>query len=171
MRRQPGFDAARDHLRLAQAEGVGPITYRRLLRRYHSAAAALAALPGLARAGGRAAPPVIPSAGDAERELERLSRLGGQMLVLDQPDYPPLLALLDDAPPVLFMLGDPAILAGRAVALVGGRNASANGLRIAETLAEELAAAVWWWSRASPAVSTLLRIRVRSGRVGKGKIH
>ena len=60
MRRQPAFAGLRDHLRLARAEGVGPVAYRRLLRRYHSPAEALAALPELARAGGRAAPPAIP---------------------------------------------------------------------------------------------------------------
>ena len=141
MRRQPRSDGVHDHLRLARAEGVGPIAYRRLLRRYRSPAAALAALPELARAGGRAAPPAVPSESEAERELERLGRLGGRLLVLDQPGYPPLLALLDDAPPVLFVLGEPAALAGRAVALVGGRNASVNGLRIAENLAAELAGA------------------------------
>jgi DNA processing protein len=139
MRRPPGSAAARDHLRLAQTEGVGPVAYRRLLRRYGSAAAALAALPELARAGGRAQPPVIPAAAEVERELDRVARLGGRLLLLDQPDYPPLLALLEDAPPVLFALGDPALLALRCVALVGGRNASANGRRIAEVLAQELA--------------------------------
>ena len=62
------------------------------------------------------------------------------MLFLDAPDYPPLLALLDDAPPVIAVLGDPAALSARAVAIVGGRNASANGQRFAELLASELAA-------------------------------
>jgi len=141
MRRQSASEGMRDHLRLARTEGVGPVAYRRLLRRYRSASEALAALPELARAGGRAAPPAIPSESEAERELDQLGRLGGRMLVLDQPDYPPLLALLDDAPPILFMFGDPAVLAGRAVALVGGRNASVNGLRIAEGLGAQLAEA------------------------------
>ena len=54
-----------DHLRLVRAEGVGPVAYRRLLARYGSAAAALAALPELARAGGRATPAAIPTLADA----------------------------------------------------------------------------------------------------------
>ena len=128
-----------DRLRLARSEGVGPVTYRRLLRRYGKAGAALDALPALARAGGKAEAPAIPSASVARQEIEKLERLGGRLLFLDTPDYPPLLALLDDAPPVLSLLGDPAILAKRAVALVGSRNASANGQRIAEALAAELA--------------------------------
>ncbi len=130
-----------DHLRLARTEGVGPLTYRRLLRRYGTAQAALAALPGLARAGGRTQPPVPPTRDAAARECEALARMGARLLVLDGPDYPALLALLDDAPPVIALHGDPAALAGPAVAMVGGRNASANGQRMAERLAEELAGA------------------------------
>lgn len=130
-----------DELRLARADGVGPVTYRRLLARFGSASAALAALPDLARRSGRAAPPAIPSRAEAERECEAVRRLGGRLLVLDGPDYPPLLALLDDAPPVLALLGDPAALLPPAIAFVGGRNASANGQRVAELLAEEAAGA------------------------------
>jgi DNA processing protein len=129
-----------DRLRLARTEGVGPIAYRRLLRRYGTADAALQALPGLARAGGRSEPPAIPAIGDIKREIDTVHRLGARLLFLDRSDYPPLLALLGDAPPVIAVLGDVGALACRAVALVGSRNASANGQRIAETLAAELAA-------------------------------
>jgi len=128
-----------DRLRLARTEGVGPITYRRLLRRYGTAAAALDALPGLAATGGRAIVPV--TAADAAREIEAMRRRGARLLFLDTPDYPPLLALLEDAPPVLAVLGRLDAADGRAVALVGSRNASANGQRIAEQLGEALAAA------------------------------
>ena len=128
-----------DRLRLARTEGVGPVAYRRLLARYGSAAAALDALPGLARAGGRPSPQAVPSPDDAMRELRGFARLGARMLFAGEPDYPPLLALLDDAPAAIAVLGDPALLASRAVALVGGRNASANGQRMAENLAAELA--------------------------------
>jgi DNA processing protein len=130
----------RDRLRLARSEGVGPITFRRLLRRFGSAARALEALPELARAGGRTARLTVRSAALAERELAALSAMGGRMLFLGGPDYPPLLALLEDAPPAIAVLGDPAALGARAVALVGARNASANGQRMAEALAAELAA-------------------------------
>ena len=73
------------------------------------------------------------------RELRGLARLGARMVFAGEPDYPPLLALLDDAPAAIAVLGDPALLANRAIALVGGRNASANGQRMAENLAAELA--------------------------------
>ena len=132
-------DETIDLLRLVRTEGVGPVTYRRLMERCGSAAAALDALPRLARAGGRAAPPVTPGRGEVEREIERTRKLGGHMIFLGRPDYPALLAMLDDAPPCLAVLGDPALLSDRAVAVVGGRNASANGQRVAEMLAGELA--------------------------------
>jgi DNA processing protein len=128
-----------DRLRLVRSEGVGPVTYRRLLDRFHSAGAALEALPRLARAGGRASPPLIPSVEDTRRELNRTRALGARVIFLGTPDYPPLLAMLDDAPPCLAVMGDLGLLSARAVAVVGGRNASANGQRVAEALSGDLA--------------------------------
>ena len=58
-----------DRLRLARSDGVGPVTYRRLMRRFGSAAAALDGLPALAREAGRDKAPRIPSRADAQREL------------------------------------------------------------------------------------------------------
>jgi len=137
---------ALERLTLARTEGVGPITYRRLLRRFGSATAALAALPELARAGGRTRPPRGPARGALAREIEALARQGGRFLFLDTPDYPPLLALLEDAPPALAVLGaagldGPPLFERPAVALVGARNASLNGRQIAAELAEALARA------------------------------
>jgi DNA processing protein len=132
---------AEDRFRLARTEGVGPITYRRLMRRYGNAAAAIDALPALARAGGRDAAPKSPQPGAIAREIDRLGQMGAHLRFIDTEGYPSLLALLEDAPPVIAVQGDAELLDRRAVALVGGRNASANGQRIAETLAAELAAA------------------------------
>jgi len=130
---------ATDRLRLARAEGVGPVAYRRLIARYGSARAALEALPRLASAGGRTSPPTVPTVNEAERELHDIERRGARALFFGEPAYPPLLALLDDAPAEITVLGDLSALTDRSVALVGGRNASANGQRVAETLAADLA--------------------------------
>jgi DNA processing protein len=119
-------------LRLARTEGIGPVNYARLLRLHGSAGAALHRLPAhLQPADARA----------TEREIAALARLGGRFLFPGDADYPLLLAALPDAPPVLACLGDPARLATRAVAIVGARNASAAGRRIAEQLAAGLAEA------------------------------
>jgi len=128
-----------DRLRLARAEGVGPVTWQRLIRRFGSATEAVRAWPEMARSAGRPVP-AIPSPDAAGREIAALAELGGRFLFAGDPDYPPLLALADPPPPALAVLGDPAALAGRAVALVGARNASLNGQRIAEQMAEALAA-------------------------------
>lgn len=120
-------------LRLARSEGVGPGTFRRLLARHGGAAAAL---------DGLAAERLVAADPDrTRREHDAVTTRGGSWLHLGGPGYPPLLALAEDAPPVLAVLGDPALLLGRGVAVVGARNASAAGLRIAEELAEGLSAA------------------------------
>jgi DNA processing protein len=126
-------------MRLARTERVGPATYRRLLRRFSTAGEAIAALPELAQAGGGSAPALI-GAGLAAREFERAARFGAKLLFVDEDGYPPLLGLLHDAPPVIAVLGDVAVLSAAAVAVVGSRNASANGRTMAEALAEALAA-------------------------------
>jgi len=128
-----------DRLRLVRTDGVGPVTYRRLLDRFRTPAAALDALPRLARAGGRAKPQNPPTPAEATKELDRTAKLGGRIVFLHEPDYPPLLALTDDAPPCLTIWGDAALAQGRCLAAVGGRNASTNGQRMAEALAAELA--------------------------------
>lgn len=59
-----------DWLLLIRSENVGPITFYRIMERFGSAAAALEALPALARHGGRGkAIKVCPKA-EAEREIE-----------------------------------------------------------------------------------------------------
>ncbi|MFT8243939.1 DNA-processing protein DprA [Roseomonas sp. BN140053] len=126
-------------LRLARTDGIGPLTFRRLLDRYGSGAAAVAALPGWSAQ--RNTPFRLPEAGEIAREHDAVRRMGGRFLLWGEPDYPPLLALLEDAPVVLAVLGDPAVLSARQVAVVGARNASAGGRRIAEELAQGLAAA------------------------------
>lgn len=129
-----------DWLRLMRSENVGPITFFQLLRRFGSAAAALAALPELAKRGGRRRPVQICPSAAAERELSRLEALGAQLLVHGGPGYPPALAAIDDAPPLLALLGSGHLLERPAIAVVGARNASANGRSLARRVAAELAA-------------------------------
>jgi DNA processing protein len=126
-------------LRLIRTSGVGPLTYQRLMARHANAAEALDALPSLARAGGRATIDIHP-ADAAERELAALHRMGAHLIFLGDALYPTLLTLLPDPPPLLAMLGDPKLmLSDRTVGIVGARNASANGMRMAEALATDLA--------------------------------
>jgi len=123
--------------RIAQTEGIGPMGFRRLLARHGSGAAALEALPRLLAK--REAPARIPSADDARREADAMAKLGARFIFWGDPGYPPLLALLADAPAMLAVQGDAALLAQvPSFAIVGARNASAAGRRIAEDIAEAL---------------------------------
>lgn len=127
-------------LRLVRTESVGPITYRRLLDHFPDPADALAALPDLARMGGRSEPLRVPSEAEIEREFLLLTRMGGRFIFLGDADYPEYLAELTDPPPALAVLGDVSLLAQKSIGIVGARNASVAGLRFTEQLASELAA-------------------------------
>lgn len=131
----------RDRLRLIRSDNVGPVTYFQLLNHFGSATAALQALPDLARRGGRARPPRVPSIADAEAEIATAARHGATLVSAGEPAYPAILATLTDAPPILYVIGRAELLRQRVVAIVGARNASANGIRFARQLAADLGSA------------------------------
>ncbi len=125
-----------DWLRLIRSESVGPRTFRSLMNRYGGAAAALEALPDLARQAGRTIR-ICPQA-EAEREIAALDRLGGRLLALGEGAYPPALQAIDTAPPLIAVLGRVDVLLRPCVAIVGSRNASAAGLKFTARLARDL---------------------------------
>lgn len=128
-------------IRLARSDGIGPILYRDLIRRFGNAADAIEALPSLQRRAGRRRPLRLADSGVAEAELESLARIGARCLILGEADYPAPLAAIDDPPPVLGVIGDVGLLARPAIAVVGARNASANGRRLARDLAHGIGTA------------------------------
>jgi DNA processing protein len=82
--------------------------------------------------------PRICTLAEAEAELAALAKVHARLVAIDEPDYPPLLAHIDDAPPLIAMLGDASLLRRPSIAMVGARNASLNGRRIAGGLARDL---------------------------------
>ena len=127
-------DSREARLRLLRSANIGPITWRQLVARFGTAAAALDALPMLAaRGGGRA--PAIADLGSVRRELAAVEKLGARYLFLDDPGYPALLAELESAPPALILRGRLDLLDRTCVAMVGARNASAAACRFARQLA------------------------------------
>ncbi|AUX69761.1 DNA-protecting protein DprA [Porphyrobacter sp. HT-58-2] len=126
-------------IRLLRSPNVGPVSYRQLIARFGSAAAALDALPDLASRGGRAYRPA--SVDSVEREVVAVRAAGARYLFHDQPDYPALLAELDSAPPILTCRGRLALASEPCVALVGARNASAAAVKLARDFAAALAEA------------------------------
>lgn len=127
-----------DWLRLSRSENVGPVTFYHLLGRFGSAAAALEALPEVARRGGRQRPLALCPKATAERELTALDRAGARLVAWGEPDYPRALAAVDDAPPLVALRGRTELLQRPAIAVVGARNASASGRRFARDIALQL---------------------------------
>lgn len=124
-------------LRLIRSRKVGPATFHRLLAEHGSAEAALAALPRIAQAAGIADYTPCPAAA-AEAEIAAGHRAGARLLAWDDPDYPALLREVAEAPPVLWLRGDASVLTRMPVAVIGARNASSLGLRMARGLASGL---------------------------------
>jgi DNA processing protein len=133
-------DAERlNRLRLIRSDNIGPRTFRALLGHCGDAATALARLPELARRGGAARPGRICSEDDARAELEACKRLGVTLVAPGEAFYPPRLAMIDDAPPLLAVRGKLETLMRPMIAIVGSRNASGAGLKFAQSLARDLA--------------------------------
>lgn len=138
MHRRPLNDAERcDWLRLSRTENVGPITFRQLLRRFGSARGALDVLPAMAQRGGKKNFK-SPSAAEINDEIAKTYKLGAKIIAWCEPDYPEALAAIEDAPPLITTRGHTHLLHKRCIGIVGARNASLNGRKMAETLARGL---------------------------------
>lgn len=129
-----------DRLRLVRSRRVGAVTYHRLIAEHGCAQAALAALPGIASAAGVQDYEVCPL-GVVQAEVKKGQSLGARLLVHGEPDYPQALAEIPDAPPVLWVLGDVTLLNRPAIGMVGARNASSLGVRMARRLGAGLSEA------------------------------
>jgi len=128
-----------DRLRLIRCDNIGPRTFRSLLDRFGDARAALEGLSDLARRGGASRPMRIFSEADARAELAASRKSGVELLAPGEASYPPRLATLDDAPPLLGVRGAIETLTRPMIAIVGSRNASAAGLKFASQIARDLA--------------------------------
>jgi DNA processing protein len=101
------------------------VTFHEALQHFGSAQAACSTLATVSQAA-------------IEREENALRAAGGRFLVVGDPDYPAPLAALPDAPPVLSAIGRLELLRQPVVAIVGAREASAAGERLAGHLARDL---------------------------------
>ena len=127
-----------DWLQLIRSDNVGPAAFRTLLARTGSAREALDALPSLANRGGAGRRIRIAGRDEAEAELKAADRLGIGLIGIKEPNYPPWLRHSDSAPPLLGVLGSTECLAAPIVSIVGSRNASVAGRKMAALLARDL---------------------------------
>ncbi|HUJ37173.1 MAG TPA: DNA-processing protein DprA [Hyphomicrobium sp.] len=125
-------------LRLIRSENVGPVTFRDLISHFGTAEAALTAIPELSRRGGFKRAIRLCSADEAEAELARGAEAGAELLFMTEARYPAALAVLDAPPPLLYAKGRLALLNRPMVAVVGSRQCSAAGAKLARHFAVEL---------------------------------
>jgi DNA processing protein len=131
-------------LRLHRLPELGPRRFRRLLEAFGNASAALSAPAAAWRSLGLPTACAEPRRSADIREqataaLRWLEQPGQSLLMWDDPAYPGLLAELSDAPPLLFVAGDPALLERPQLAMVGSRKASRPGLDTAAAFSRSLA--------------------------------
>jgi len=132
-------------LGLWRTPGVGPRLFHDLRQRFGSPAAVLAAGPAALRAAGlsEALIAALGRRDDAgvEQDLEWSARAGNWLLTLEDPRYPPYLKEIAQAPPVLFVAGEPRHLSAPQLAMVGTRHPTAGGRENARAFASHLARA------------------------------
>jgi len=151
-----------DWLQLCRSGGVGPQTFFKLLRRFGSARRAIEELPRLAREAGGEERWRRCRREEAEAELARVAELGCALIAHGEPAYPERLAEIADPPPLLIVRGQADLLAAPAIALVGARNASANGRMLAHNLASDLSGTGLLIVSGWRAASTPRRTKARS---------
>ena len=130
---------------LRAVEGVGPVLFRRLLERFDTPERALSAVPDALLSVRGITPQIVEAIAApacrrfAEAECRRIEAANVRLLTFLDADYPRRLFEIGDPPPLLYLRGiipawEPAI------AVVGSRRATREGLKAAERLSSELAA-------------------------------
>lgn len=125
-------------LRLIRSENVGPVTFRTLINQFGGAKAAIEALPDFSRRTGRGRRLKLFPAGEAERELEAAAKAGAVPVFTIEPGYPAQLAAAEPPPMLIYTKGNISLLSQPSMAIVGSRQASAAGLKLARQFAAEL---------------------------------
>jgi len=129
---------------LRAVEGVGPVLFRRLLERFETPEQVFRASSGALGTVRGVTPQVAAALADAacqrfaEKECSRIEQAGVRLLSFLDADFPRRLFEIGDPPPLLYLRGQ-LPLWDPAVAVVGSRRASREGLKAAEHLAAALA--------------------------------
>ena len=128
-----------DWLQLIRSENVGPATFRDLINHFGTASHALEALPQLSSRAGKRSIKIFPRH-NAEKEIENSTRLKVNIVGMGEAQYPRYLKAIEYPPPLLSVKGQLVINRHPPIALVGARNSSLSGLKLASMFAGELGA-------------------------------
>lgn len=139
-----GNNRLRAWLLLAHTPGVGPRAVARLIEHFGDPVRVLAAGRAELEAAGLrpalAEAVLNPRDAAADADLQWAEQDGAHILTRDDPRYPPLLAQLSVAPILLYLRGDPGVLADPMLAIVGSRNPTPVGRETTREFAGHLAA-------------------------------
>jgi DNA processing protein len=144
---QPNSVDIEQWLKLIRAEGVGPVTFAKLIKHFGSTDRALgASVSELAKIDGigfKTAERIASTRDkfDAATELELAQKLGVWIVHLEDERYPPVLSRIYDPPPVLYVKGSLTRQDNLAVSIVGSRHCSLYGQEQASRFAHFLASA------------------------------
>lgn len=129
-----------DYLRLARSEGIGPVTFFGLLARFGSASSALRELPKILAKNGNQKYRIAPES-ETATEIEKTEKFGGRFLFAHHNEFPFELRNITPPPPVISVVGNFSLLLKPKIAIVGARNASMVGIKMARELAGGLSKA------------------------------
>lgn len=130
---QPNSVGIENWLKLIRADGVGPATFGKLIKRFGSAERVLgASVSELAKTNGlgfKTAERIAATRDkfDPAPELELAQKLGVWLINLDDERYPPVLRRIYDPPPVLYVKGSLGREDNLALSIVGSRRCSLYG--------------------------------------------
>ena len=129
-----------DILRLFRSENVGPITFFSLIKQFGNANEAIHHVNDLSYRGGRKKKLQLMSISDAEKELDALKKIKGEMIFYNMHDFPEHLKHISDPPPLLSIIGHKDLLCHdkEKIAIIGARNASSNSLALTKRFAQVL---------------------------------
>ena len=129
-----------DWLQLIRTHSIGPITFDQLLARYGSAGDAIKSLPDIARNAGRAKTLRPASRHACEDEIIAADQIGAKLIARIEDGFPAPLRAIPDCPPLIYVRGHISLFEKPAIGIVGARNASGVGCKIARDLAHDLGA-------------------------------
>jgi len=124
-------------LRLTRSDGIGPVSFQRLIKKQGFALEAVAMLEAAARKG--TAKTRLAAIAMIDDELETATSLNANYLLIGHHGYPALLSELSDAPTVLMVRGNTSCLDKTTIGVVGARNCSAGGAKITRRICSDLA--------------------------------
>ena len=127
-----------DWLQLIRTPNIGPISFQQLIAKYGAADEALAALSDGAHTGLRKTRMKLANRAALEDELNEAERRNARLIAACEQDYPAMLAEIPAPPPLIYLCGEAAHLQKPAIAIIGARNASGVGRKLARLFAGDL---------------------------------